>query len=193
VRSGSLVLAIVVAPGAHAHADVPLDVSADDLVVRDSPSLFHDPGEPLLELDVVPRPHVVGLGITEDTHRTALQLGPRAKITFSGSSWQGYADAVPRDGAENEIARGSRATVGFHYDFGWLQLDATISQNAISSHYGSGSYRDVELRLSKTKRFSRWVSVWIGLSLGRRVWDGTPPLGEQSSTHIMLSVGGTFR
>jgi hypothetical protein len=192
------VIAYVTATGSIALADdapdTPLpDISADDLSVRESPSLFHDPGEPLLKLDVVPRPNIVGLGVTEDTHRTAISVGPRAKIMMTGTSWKGYADTVPRDGNENDIARGSRAAIGFAYDFGWLQLDAELSENVLSSPYASGSYRDVSLRISKSHRFSRWVTGWIGLSIGNRTWDGDAPTGEENSTYIMLTIGGTFR
>lgn len=165
-----------------------------DLSVRDSGSLFHDPAEPLLKLDVVPRPTIVGLGVTEDTHRTAIRIGPRATLTMSGTAWKGYTDAVPRDGTpEIDVARGSRAAIGVSYDFGWLQLDAQISQNVLSSRYGSGSYRDFSLTISKSHRFSRWVTGWIALSIGHRQWDGEAPDGEADATHVMLSIGGTFR
>lgn len=172
----------------------PPDQMLDDLSVREG-SLFHDPGEPLLELDVVPRPNVVGLGVTNDTKRTAISLfGKRATITLTGTSWKGYADAVPLDGNEDDIARGSRAAIGFRYDFGWLQLDAELSQNTLSSRYGSGSYRDVSLTISKSHRFSRWVTGWIALSLGNRRWDSVPPEGEaESSTTLMLILGLSFR
>jgi len=192
-----IAIALVVATGAIAYAepDAPApDFSSDDLSVRESPSLFHDPGEPLLTLDVVPRPNIVGLGVTDDTHRTAISLGKRATITLTGTSWKGYADAVPRDGiSDNDIARGTSAGIGFHYDFGWLQLDADLSENVLSSRYGSGAYRDISLRISKSHRFSRWVTGWIGLSIGYRQWEGTPPPGEANSGNIMLSIGGTFR
>ncbi|GEM_PF-5840408 len=188
------VIVHAVATTAIALADDPPSVSADDLSVRDSGSLFHDPGEPMLKLDIVPRPMAVGLGVTEETHRTAIKLGARAMITMTGTSWKGYADAVPRDGVpDNDVTRGSRAAIGFHYDFGWLQLDAELSQNVMSSRYGSGSYRDISLMISKSHRFSRWVTGWIGLSIGNRQWDGEAPDGEANATTIMLTIGGTFR
>lgn len=170
--------------------DAPL---VEDLSVREARSLLHDPGAPRLTLDVVPRPHIVGLGVTEDTRRAAISLGKRAAITLSGTSWKGYADAVPRGGAESDVARGTRTAIGFHYDLGWLQIDAELAQNGLSSRYGSGTYREVSLRISKSHRFSRWVTGWIGLSLGYRQWEGTPPPGEADAWNIMLSIGGTFR
>ncbi|MGE0397379.1 MAG: hypothetical protein AB7T06_11705 [Kofleriaceae bacterium] len=179
-------LAVLLALPAIAHAD-------DELGVHESGALFHDPDAPLLTLDVVPRPNIVGLGVTEDTKRTAISLNKRASITLTGTSWKGYSDAVPLDGSERDIARGHRAAIGFHYDLGWLQLDAEIANNVLSSAYGSGAYREYSLRLSKSHRFSRWVTGWIGLSIGRRQWEGTPPTGEADSTFIMLSIGGTFR
>jgi hypothetical protein len=190
-----VVLAHVVAAGVvHADDGAPLDVSMDDLAVRESSTLFHDPGEPQLKLDIIPRPAAIGLGVLEDTQRTALRLGKRAMITASGTSWKGYADAVPFDGNESDIANGRRTAVGFHYDFGWLQLDAELARSSLSSRFGpSGTYRDVSLRLSKSHRFSRWVTGWIALSVGRRIWEGEPPEGEEDSTFIMLSIGGTFR
>jgi hypothetical protein len=199
VRPGSLAVRIAIASavtGSHALADeLPLpDLTIDALSVRESPSLFHDPGEPLLNLDIVPRPNIVGLGVTADTHRTAIQLGPRAKITMTGTSWKGYWDAVPIDGNEEAMAHGTRMGVGFHYDLGWLQIDAEWWQNTLSSQYGSGAYRDVSLRISKSHRFSRWVTMWFGLTIGYRKWEGEPPPGEQrSSSYIMLGIGGTFR
>ena len=73
------------------------------------------------------------------------------------------------------------------------QLDAELSQNVMSSRYGSGSYRDISLMISKSHRFSRWVTGWIGLSIGNRQWDGEAPDGEANATTIMLTIGGTFR
>lgn len=198
VRPGSLaariVLALVASRSLASADDAPdKSVTLDDLAVRTS-SLFHDPGAPLLTLDIVPRPNVVGLGVTEDTKRTAIQLGPRAKIMMTGTSWKGYADAVPTDGVpENDVANGTRMAIGFQYDFGWLQLDAWASQNVLSSQYGSGAYRDVSLTISKSHRFSRWVTGWIGLSIGRRTWTTDPPDGEDNATTIMLTIGATFR
>ena len=166
---------------------------ADDALSVDE-SFGHDSGEPLLTLDLVPRPGIAGLGVTEDTDRITLVLGQRATLTLSGASWRGYTDAVPVDGNEDELVRGARAALRFRYDLGWLQLDASASQNAMSSRYGSGTYRDVSLTISKSHRFSRWVTGWIGLSLANRQWTGQPPVGEeQSSTTLMLSIGGTFR
>jgi hypothetical protein len=168
------------------------DATLDDLSVR-AGSLFHDPGEPVLQLDLVPRPHLVGLGVTEDTARRAISLGS-ATITLTGTSWKGFADAVPLDGNERDIARGSRAAIGFRYDLGWAQVDAEVSHNVLSSRYGSGSYRDMSLAISKSHRFSRWVTGWLALSIGNRRWDGVPPDGEaESSTTLMLMLGFTFR
>jgi hypothetical protein len=205
VRPGSLAVRIAIAhvvlAGANAYGDPPADgsatdggsdVTADELALRDS-SLFHDPGEPLLKLDLVPRPNVVGLGVAEDTQRTAFRLGKRATINATATSWKGYTDAVPLDGAESAVARGQRAAIGFSYDFGWLQLDASLSDNSLSSRYGSGQYRDVSLTLSKSHQFSRWVRGWIGLTIGHREWVGIPPAGESNSSFLMLSIGGTFR
>ena len=78
-------MAHVVAMGL-AHADGPI---ADDLAVRESGSLFHDPGEPRLRLDVIPRPAAIGLGVVEDTHRIGLRRTKRATITLGGTAWTG--------------------------------------------------------------------------------------------------------
>lgn len=198
-----VVLAIL-APTRTARADdppsvVPLELPdvdlGVDLGVRATRAWLHDPGEPLLHLDPVPRPSIVGLGVTEDTQRTAIMLGKRATLTLSGTAWTGSKDASPRDGVDDtDTLHGTRAAVALHYDAGWLQLDAELSQNTLSSRYGGGAYRDVSLTISKSKRFSRWVTGWIGLTIGNRQWQGVPPPGEaRSETHLMLSIGGTFR
>ncbi|MFN0249147.1 MAG: hypothetical protein ACKV2T_19845 [Kofleriaceae bacterium] len=199
VRLAARVALVHIALGAAASADdVPTDGAApidmdDDLVVRESRSLFHDPGKPLLELDITPRPNLVGLGVVEDSNRTAISLGTRATLVLTGASWTGYADAVPIDGNENDLVRGSRAAIGLRYDLGWAQIDAEVSQNTMSSSLGSGRYRDATLMISKSHAFSRSVTGWIGLSFGHRRWEGTPPAGEApSSWALMLMLGLTF-
>lgn len=180
--------------GSIAHADDP-PPDLDDLSVSESSSLLHDPGEPLLTLDVVPRPNAIGLGVTEDTHRAAIKLGPRATLYTTGTGWQGYLDAVPIDGNEDPEARGWSTGIGFAYDFGWLQLDASITENTMSSRFGgSGRYRDVQLTLSKSKKLTSWLTGFIALSIGNRTWEGEPPPGEpRSSSHFMLSVGAKWK
>jgi hypothetical protein len=199
VRLAARIVIAHVALGTGAFADdapdgeAPSEITTDDLAVRESRSLFHDPGKPLLELDITPRPNIVGLGVTEDTHRTAISLGKRATLTFTGASWKGYADAVPLDGNENELVRGYRAAIGLRYDLGWAQIDAEVSQNTMSSAYASGRYRDATLMISKSHKLSRSVTGWIGLSIGHRKWEGDPPAGEErSSWALMLMLGLTF-
>lgn len=204
VRTRALAIAFVVITTSVARADddVPVDPPSapevDQLGVHDSGSLLHDPGKPQLELDLVPRPNILGLGVVEDTHRTAVTLFKRLTISASGTSWKGYADAVPHEGDAlprdpREIANGRSYGVGLSYDAGWLRLDASLSENKLSSQYGSGAYREVSLSISKTHRFSRWVTGFLSLSIARRTWNTPPPPGEFNSTYFLLSLGATFR
>lgn len=157
--------------------------------------LIHDDGEPLLQLDLVPRPNIVGLGVSEDTHRAAFDVTKSLRIVGSTTSWTGYQDGTPLDAAyEPVVARGWNARVGLHVDLPLgLELDAGVSENRLDSRYGSGRYRERSLSLSKKHRFSRWVTGFIALSIGQREWVGAPPVGESNDTHAMLTIGGTFR
>jgi len=75
-----------------------------------------------------------------------------------------------------------------------LRFGAGVSVAHVDTRFGSGSYVDLGLSLSRTVRLSRWMTAWISLSFGRRRWlDSSPPAGEADATEAMLTIGTTFR
>jgi len=169
-----------------AHAEVPE-------VTEVRRSLLFDPGEPLLTLAPIAPPSVVGLGVTETTERAAIRIGKRVTLTGLTTSWAGYADAAPGDGNERTVARGWRAGGELVYDLGWLQLAGSVMENGVSSQYADGRYRDISLSIRKSKKLSRWTTIWLALTVAQRTWEEVPPVGESDSTSATLSFGGTFR
>jgi hypothetical protein len=165
-----------------ARADDELEAHARSKLLWDGPSLVLDP---------VLLPRLEGLGAAEERERTPLRLGPRTRLVLEGVHW------ANQDTAERQhvdvVARGWRAAARLSYDFGFLRLGASASVDHVDTRFGSGSYVDLGVSLSRTVRLSRWMTAWISLSLGRRRWQGSPPAGEADSTEAMLTVGTTFR
>src|SRR5205085_10351647 len=132
-----------------AHADDAASVHEED-----TPALMRKDDEALLHLDPIATPTFAGLGATaEVAERTSIALGRRSWVELQGTKWATDLD-VP--------AHGSTVGVRLAHDFGWFVLSA----NAALSHIDmsgtmtgrGGTYRDLSLTISKSKRFSRWVT-----------------------------------
>lgn len=152
---------------------------------------------PVLEIDPVFRPTVEGLA-TKEVHHTARYDLFGTRITLDG---------VERLDETDVASRGWRTELKLRRDLGFAMLTAGLSLENIQStnivrtaeqgeqRFGSRTYVDMGVALTRTFKLSRWHTAWISLSLGRRRWlgDGPPPPGEQDSTQVMLSIGTTFK
>ena len=182
VRPATIVVATATVVVATAAAD-------DGLVVRAEGRARE---EPILTLDPVIQSRLEGLAVEQHVEQAQFQVGKTRVMVESIAS-----DNVdtPWRVATDVPSRSWRTVARFSRDLGFAQLVATGSLGEVQTRYGSGAYYDLGLSLVRSKRFSRWVTAWVALSLGTRTWLGdAPPPGEaRSSTQLTLSVGGTFR
>ncbi len=95
--------------------------------------------------------------------------------------------------ADRDIpGHGWSAGVSATYDLGVVELGVGASTHAVDGPYGSGRYHEVSASLTRRFHWARGVPGWISLTLGRRIWEGTPPDGELDATTLMLNLGGAF-
>jgi len=182
-------LAIVVAGAGVVHADgvTSIRVTSERMTERDGP---------WLELDPILATRLESFDAERDSKATTIEVGSRAKLTLDGEWWS----AGPRMLGNGRIAdrdvwgNGWTAGVRGSYDLGPLELGAGASVSQIDTPYGSGRYRDLSVSVTHRFHWSKHVPGWITLSLTRRTWatDQPPPDGEEDSTTLMLSVGGSF-
>ena len=191
----ALVLVVVLATPAHA-----------DEELHEHSSLL-DKG-PQLDLDPVFRPALEGLGAASETERKVVPIGKHARAVFEGTWWANADNDVTGQRAVDFESRGWRAGVRVERDLGFATLALHASLNHVdvdvpnmpryelggtSGPPGSGTYYDVGVALFRKWRLSRWMTAWISLDVGQRVWLGTPPAGEQNDTRATLSIGTTFK
>ena len=196
----SVVLACLLASG--------VALADDETSVRES-TLLEKGNEPLLHLDPVLLPAGGGLGRVESTYeRTMMQVGDRSWLELEGIQWtnQEKDGRFTTDGATPE--GGWTASLRLSHDFGPFEasilgrVGETGSQDSQlasrmsgdQSKYGPARFYEVRLTIGKSKKLSRWMTAWIALTLGRRAYIGTPPIGEDAaSNQVTLSIGTTFR
>jgi hypothetical protein len=157
------------------------------------PALLRKDDEPMLHIDPIAAPTFTGLGATNLVEeRKRIDLGKHTWVELEGTQWKNDLD-VPQ--------RGWSAGVRIAHDFGPFWMSASASVNYVDSRFGRGvdpkrgrgTSRDVGVTIGKSKRFSRWVTAWIALTVGYRSWQGEAPIDEQDGGQAMLSVGGTFK
>ncbi len=149
---------------------------------------------PVLVLDPMLRPGIETFGTVEVRHGARFHaLGTR--LTAAG---------IERLNERDVFTRGWQAQVALSRDLGLVRLTAQASVETLQSsnlivvpegtrRFGSSSYVDTSIALTRTFKRSRWNAAWISLSLTRRHWIGDRPVpGEQDSTQFMLSIGTTF-
>jgi hypothetical protein len=162
-----------------------------------------DHAEPGLTLDPMFRPGIETVGMKEVHHETRYDLFG-TQIVVNG---------VERASERDSFTRGYRAGITISRDLGFARLSAGIALDHLQSsnmlvgpydptaanperaqRFGSATFIESGVALTRTHRFSRWMTGWISLSLTQRTYlgDATPP-GERSSTQLMLSVGTTFK
>ncbi|MBL0216660.1 MAG: hypothetical protein IPQ07_22600 [Myxococcales bacterium] len=178
MRAGLVAVALLAGV---AHAD-----DATSLHDGEAPALLRSADEALLHLAPVSLPYTAGLGARNDVdEHTRLRIGTHSWVELEGTRWSNDLD-VP--------ARGWGAGIRAAHDFGWFTVSVGAQLNHVDSPAMSRSYYDVGLTISKSKRLSRWMTAWIALTIGRRIWVGErPPLGEQDATQVTLSIGTTFK
>lgn len=162
-----------------------------------------EPNEPGLVLDPMFRPGIETVGMKEIHHEARYDLfGTQIAL-----------DGFERFSERDTFTRGYRAGLTLSRDLGFARLTAGIAIDSLQSsnmvvgmsdptaqnperaqRYGSATYIERGIALTRTHKFNRWNTAWISLSLTQRSWVGDkPPPGEQDSTQVMLSVGTTFK
>lgn len=187
MRTAPLLLLVVSADVVHVDGDTSIRVTSELMTERDGPWLQLDPQLPI---------KLESFDAERDGKSTTLELGTRAKLTLDGEWWSsgprmlGGGRIADRDVRGNGWSAGVRGS----YDLGPVVLEVGISGSSIDTPYGSGRYRDYTVALTRRFHWTRNIPGWISLSVGRRVWhkDKPPPPGEEDSTTLMLSVGGSF-
>lgn len=164
---------------------LPAMVHADEATSVTAELLHHD--EPLLHLDPTIQPQRIGLPENIDVaEQTTIALGKRTWVELQGLRYTN--ESVTTE-------RAWTASLRLAHDLGPFTVIAHATLGGVDSRYERGGYYDVGLTIGATKRLSRWMTAWIALSVGRRVWLGKePPPGEvKESTAVMLTIGTTFR
>jgi hypothetical protein len=167
--------------GSSAHAD-----EAVELHTTDAPSdaLSRDVTEPLLHLEPMLRSYAEGLASDIERERVDYMLGPRTRLQIESQAWTGSLFN----------AQGWGATARFVHRFKSLELGLEAGYTRVDSISTHASYRHIGLSLTYRRKLSQWMTAWISLTAGQRVWlDGAPPPGEANDTVFMLNVGTTFR
>ncbi|HTL35835.1 MAG TPA: hypothetical protein VL326_22050 [Kofleriaceae bacterium] len=149
--------------------------------------------EPYLTLDPMLRSNLEGLTATDERTATEVTIGDTHMILEGIASEN--VDRPDRGRVVEDVeSRGWRAGVRITRKIGPFDFDAWAAAANVQTRYGSGTYRDVGVALTKRFSLSRWMKAWISLSVGSRTWlGGEPPPGEANSTQATLSVGTTFR
>ncbi|CAN5922920.1 hypothetical protein BH11MYX3_BH11MYX3_13590 [soil metagenome] len=176
----AVVAAVALLPGA-ALADEPTSVRDGE-----KPLLLRETDETMLHLDLVALPSTAGLGAkAEVDERTTIAIGRHTWVELEGTRWSNELDVRER---------GWTAGARLAHDFGPFFVGIGAELHSMDRRYSSGSYYDVGLTIGRSKKLSRWMTAWIALSIGRRMWLGDkPPVGEDNGEQVMLSVGTTFR
>ena len=122
-------------------------------------------------------------------------VGKHTTLTVDGdwfASMLGPDLIAPHD--RDVVERGWRGAATLAHDFGPFSVAATAGLGHVDGVLETGTYRTLALSISKTHRFSKWVTAWIALTVASQQWIGsTPPAGDPSRTTFMLTIGGTFK
>lgn len=177
---------LLVAGVAHA------DPEADALQVKAAALMreLHDTPDATdgLHLDPALRLTPSSAGLTQEHQQRTYALGHHTTAKVEGTWWSVNHD-VP--------VRGWRASISASHDFGFARLSATAATEHVDTDLGHGTFTDVGLSLSRSARLSRWMTGWVGLSVGYRHWldqqRQAPPAGETDATQLTLSIGTTFK
>lgn len=177
MRAGLVHAGVMVLVSGAARADAPISLH-DGLLAHDD--------EPVLHIDPLVLPNLVAQGVQLDGDQlSTITLGKHSWAELHGVEWSDKRD-IP--------GHGWTASLRLARDIGPFTIAATGSVNSVESWFGGFRYYEVGLSIGKSKRLSRWVTAWIALSVGRRVWIGEPPDGEPpESSAVMLSLGWTFK
>lgn len=195
----SALVACLLAAGV-AHADEATSVHESSLLDKGT--------EPLLHLDPIALPSSGGLGHVEDTHeRTMMQLGDHTWAELEGIHWTNQERDRRFTSDLTTPERGWTASLRISHDFGPFEMSVLGRLGEVESQssqlaqrmdgerkaYRPGRYYEIGLTIGKAKKLSRWKTAWIALTLGHRAWIGKPPIGEEDSSQVMLSIGTTFK
>ncbi len=176
-----MLVLVLVRRGGSARGDDPTET----VRATSSSALTRDHDGPWLQLDPMRASPLEDVGAAVRSEYQIWTIGPGTRAAIEGTQWTSKLD-VP--------GRGWRAGLSLSHDFGFAVLTASGAIASDDTRYQRGAYYELGLSLSRSHRFSKWVTAWIALSIGRRVWVGPdPPPGEENVDQITLSIGGTFR
>jgi hypothetical protein len=147
---------------------------------------------PYLRLDPVQAPDLVSFDASRDGETTAIAVG-HTLLVLRGDWWAGDKDD-PLHPHVDQRGNGWRAGIQLARDLGFVKVSAGASVNRVDTDNGSGTYRQLDLAVSRSKRFSRWMTAFVSLGLGVRRWSGAAsPPGEANGHQVTLTIGTTFR
>jgi hypothetical protein len=176
-------VALVLLVAAPAHADDALSARA-----------HAEQTTPLLVFDPLPPPALHGATAIEAHDDTTYQFDARTSLALAGTHWSASEMLDhPEHTAFDLPARGWGASARLRRTIGSFVLEAGGAYDHVDSRYGSGSYVDLGLALTRYFHLSRWMTAWISIGIGNRIWLGQPPAGESNATQVRLSIGTTFR
>ena len=148
------------------------------LAVRIAAADPHDDA-PLLELDPTTMPMPLkGLNAAHDDDRAQLRLTPNVIVDRDAQIWSDTAsDAV-----------GWQIQMRLAWELGGgLTLDLDAGGGAVASRFGSGTYTEAGVGLTKLFHVSNGTTAWISLGASVRAWAAAP-----TATAFMLRAGFTF-
>lgn len=174
---------LVVSGTAHADPNDALHARAERLQEKHGP---------WLELEPIQAPDLESTDARRDQKLTAIAVGDTL-VLLRGDWWEGDRDD-PQHLRVDQPGRGWRTGVRFARDLGFAKLSAGAMIGHVDTQNGSGTYRQIDVSLSRSVRLSRWMTGFISLGLGWRRWVGVqPPPGEANGFQTMLTIGTTFR
>ncbi|MEO8702250.1 MAG: hypothetical protein ABI867_19555 [Kofleriaceae bacterium] len=146
---------------------------------------------PYLQLEPMRAPDLESFDAKRDQTVTAIAIG-NTLVLLKGDWWEGDRDD-PMHPSVDQPGNGWRSGIRLARDLGFAKISVGGALGHVDTPNGSGTYRQVDLALSRSKRFSRWMTGFVAFGVGFRRWYGIPPPGEANGHQVMLTIGTTFR
>jgi hypothetical protein len=176
---------VLLAVSTSAHAD-PHDA------IRARAERLQEQHGPWLELEPIQAPDLESSDAKRDRKITAIAIGDTL-VLLRGDWWEGDRDD-PQRLRVDQPGHGWRTGIRLARDLGFAKLSGGATVGHVDTQNGSGTYRQVDVSLSRSVRLSRWMTGFISLGVGYRRWVGVqPPAGEWNGFQTMLTIGTTFR
>ncbi len=172
------VLLVLVGVAATAHADDPTSTSATATAEDSAPTLV-DPGfHALLE----------GVGASESTNASCLDLGPQSRAFALGSRWSNEIDAnssgwTVAGGVTRELGEGFKLALTGSFE----HLDGRFG-----GRFSRGSAVSVGARIVRYFHWSRGRVAWLEFWIESTIWNGEAAIAQPAGTFVGLHIGTTF-